>query len=606
MSSQWGLMRERRFRPLFFTQFLGAFNDNVFKTALITLIAFQAGRLTSADPRMLATVLPGLFILPFFAFSATSGLLADKLDKAAIARAVKIFEIGVMSLAAWGFLTNGLWELIAALFLMGVHSTVFGPVKYGYLPQHLRPDELVGGNGLIEMGTFVAILLGEVLGAWLAGGPQGGVHTSIAVVGVAILGYLASRGIPATPPVDPALKVNWNPFTETGNNLRFAHRNRTVWLSLLGISWFWFYGATMLAQFPTYAKDVLGGDETVFILLLTVFSIGIGTGSLLCERLSGHKVEIGLVPFGAIGLTVFGVDLFFATPAAGGGAHFTAFLANPGHWRMLADLGLLGLFGGFYCVPLYALIQTRSEKSHQSRVIAANNILNASFMVVSALVSVLLLMAGLTIPQLFLVTAIFNAVVAVYIYRLVPEFLYRLQKSGVEHIPEEGPAVIVCNHVSLVDPLVITAVSPRPIRFVMHRRIFEKPLLNFIFREYRTIPIAGAKEDAAVMQKAFEEVGRALDAGELVCIFPEGRITDTGEINRFRPGVARILERNPVPVVPLALRGLWGSFFSRKDGGRRPSPFSKIALAVGAPVPAAAATAEHLQSIVAALRGDWK
>jgi hypothetical protein len=618
MGSQWRLMREQRYRPLFFTQFLGAFNDNVFKTALITLIAFQAGRLTSADPKMLATVLPGLFILPFFVFSATSGLLADKLDKAAIARAVKVFEIGVMSLAAWGFLTNGLWELIAALFLMGVHSTVFGPVKYGYLPQHLHPDELVGGNALIEMGTFVAILLGEVLGAWLAGGPQGGVYTSIAVVGVAILGYLASRGIPATPPVDPALKVNWNPFTETWKNLRFAHGNRTVWLSLLGISWFWFYGATMLAQFPTYAKDVLGGDETVFILLLTVFSVGIGMGSLLCERLSGHKVEIGLVPFGAIGLTVFGVDLFFATPAAGAGMHFTAFLADPGHWRLLADLGLLGVFSGFYCVPLYALIQTRSEKSHQSRVIAANNILNASFMVVSALVSVLLLSAGLTIPQLFLVTAIFNAAVAVYIYGLVPEFLYRflawllvhsiyrLEKSGVEHIPEKGPAVIVCNHVSLVDSLVITAVSPRPIRFVMHRRIFEKPLLNFIFREYRTIPIASAKEDPVVMEKAFEEVGKALDAGELVCIFPEGTITQTGDINRFRPGVSRILERNPVPVVPLALRGLWGSFFSRHDGSRRPAPFSKIALAVGAPVQPALATPEQLQSIVTALRGDWK
>jgi hypothetical protein len=459
-----------------------------------------------------------------------------------------------------------------------------------------------------------------VLGAWLAGGPQGGVYTSIAVVGVAILGYLMSRGIPATPPVDPALKVNWNPFTETWNNLRFARRNRTVWLSLLGISWFWFYGATMLAQFPTYAKDVLGGDETVFILLLTVFSVGIGAGSLLCERLSGHKVEIGLVPFGAIGLTVFGVDLFFATPAPGGGAHFTAFLANPGHWRMLADLGLLGLFGGFYCVPLYALIQTRSEKSHQSRVIAANNILNASFMVVSALVSVLLFAAGLTIPQLFLATALFNAAVAVYIYRLVPEFLYRflawllvhsiyrLEKNGAEHIPDEGPAIIVCNHVSLVDPLVITAVSPRPIRFVMHKRIFEKPLLNFIFRDYRTIPIAGAKEDAVVMEQAFEEVARALDAGELVCIFPEGRITDTGDINPFRPGVSRILERNPVPVVPMALSGLWQSLFAhnRDKFKHLTRLFPRIRLAVGEPLAPQDVSPQGLHAAVHAMRGAWR
>lgn len=625
MSSQWGLMRERRFRPLFFTQFLGAFNDHVFKTALITLVTFRAGQLTSADPKMLATLLPGLFILPFFLFSATSGLLADKLDKAAIARAVKLFEIAVMTLAAWGFLTNGFWELVAALFLMGVHSTVFGPVKYGYLPQHLHPDELVGGNGLMESGTFVAILLGEVLGAWLAAAPQGGAFTSVTVIGLAILGYLASRGIPATPPVDPGLKVNWNPFTETWNNLRFARGNRTIWLSLLGISWFWFYGATLLAQFPAYAKEVLGGDESVFILLLTVFSVGIGAGSLLCERLSGHKVEIGLVPFGAIGLTVFGVDLFFATPAApaaAGGAHFTAFLASPGNWRLLADLVLLGLFGGFYIVPLYALIQTRSEKSHQSRIIAGNNILNASFMVVSALVSVLLFAAGLSIPQLFLATALFNAAVAVYIYGLVPEFLYRflawllvhsayrLEKSGAQHIPAEGPALIVCNHVSLVDPLVITAASSRPIRFVMHDRIFRIPILHFIFREYRAIPIASAKEDAVLMEKAFDEVAKALGAGELVCIFPEGRMTDSGEINPFRPGISRVLARNPVPVVPLAVRGLWGSLFSRDPGrgilGWLRSPFSRIALAVGAPVPPAAATPEELRSIVTALRGDWK
>jgi 1-acyl-sn-glycerol-3-phosphate acyltransferase len=626
VSNQWRLMRERRFSPLFFTQFLGAFNDNVFKTALITLVTFRAGQLTSASPRMLATLLPGLFILPFFLFSATSGLLADKLDKAAIARAVKVFEIAVMSLASWGFLTNGFWELVAALFLMGVHSTIFGPVKYGYLPQHLRPDELIGGNGMIEMGTFVAILLGEVLGAWLATAPHGGVLTSATVIGVAIIGYLASRGIPVTPPVDPALKVNWNPVTETVRNLRFAYGNRTVWLALLGISWFWFYGATLLAQFPAFAKEILGGDESVFILLLTIFSVGIGVGSLLCERLSGRKVEIGLVPFGAIGLTIFGVDLFLSSPespAGEGGMHFTYFLAGPGHLRLLADLALLGLFGGFYIVPLYALIQTRSQKSHQSRVIAANNILNAFFMVISALVSMLLFAAGLTIPQLFLAAALFNVAVAVYIYGLVPEFLYRflawllvhsiyrLQGSGWERIPETGPAVIVCNHVSFVDPLVITAASPRPIRFVMDYRIFRTPVMNFVFREYRAIPIASAKEDPVLMEKAFDEVAKALDAGELVCIFPEGKITETGDINRFRPGITRVLERNPVPVVPLALRGLWGSFFSRKAGRAMSNPlhlrpFSRIALAAGKPVPAAYATPEELQTIVTALRGDWK
>jgi 1-acyl-sn-glycerol-3-phosphate acyltransferase len=623
LSSQFQLLRERRFRPLFFTQFLGAFNDNVFKTALVTLVTFRTGTLTDIDPKTLATLLPGLFILPFFLFSATSGQLADKLEKSRIARAVKIFEIAVMSLAAWGFVAGSLWQLVLALFLMGLHSTVFGPVKYGYLPQHLKPEELVGGNGVIEMGTFVAILLGEVIGAWLAAIPQGGVATSVTVVGLAVLGWWASLGIPFTPPVDPGLRIGTNFAKETWLNLRFAAGNRTVWLSLLGISWFWFYGATLLAQFPVYAKDVLGGDESVFILLLTVFSLGIGAGSLLCERLSGRRVEIGLVPFGAIGLTVFGVDLYLASavPAASGGAHFTELLRQPGHWRLLADIALLGLFGGFYIVPLYALIQTRSEKSHQSRIIAANNILNALFMVVSALVSMLLFAAGLSIPQLFLATALFNAAVAIYVYSLVPEFLlrflawllvhtvYRLEKAGLERIPESGPAVIVCNHVSFVDPLVILAACPRPVRFVMDHRIFRTPVMSFVFRESRAIPIAPAKEDPALMERAFVEIEQALAAGELIGIFPEGRITDTGDINPFRPGISRILASSPVPVVPLALRGLWDSFFSRKGGPAmtdpgRLRPFRKIALVAGHAVAPAEATPEHLQQIVLALRGD--
>ena len=609
MSGQFQLMRERRFFPLFYTQFLGAFNDNVFKTALITLITFRAGELTSMDPKALATLLPGLFILPFFLFSATSGQLADKLEKSAIARAVKIFEIGVMSLAAWGFLAGSLWQLVTALFLMGLHSTVFGPVKYGYLPQHMRAEELIGANGLIESGTFVAILLGEVIGAWLATAHYGHRLTAATVIAVAVLGWWVSRAIPRTPPVAPELKVNWNPVTETWRNLKFAQGNRTVWLSLLGISWFWFYGATLLAQFPTYAKEVLGGDERTFIELLTLFSIGVGAGSLLCEKLSGHRVEIGLVPFGAIGLTLFGIDLWHAS---GAGA---------ATWRVLADIALLGLFGGFYIVPLYALIQTRSEKSHQSRIIAANNILNAFFMVVSAGVSIGLFAAGLTIPQLFLVTAIANAAVALFIYGLVPEFLlrflmwllvhsvYRLEKSGLERVPESGPALIVCNHVSFVDALVISAGCPRPIRFVMDHRIFRTPVMSFVFRHSRAIPIAPAKEDPALMERAFEEISGALAAGDLVGIFPEGKITDSGEMNPFRPGVSRILERNPVPVVPLALRGLWGSFFSRMGGSamsnpRHLRPFSRIGLAAGAPVAPAQATPQHLQELVAQLRGS--
>jgi 1-acyl-sn-glycerol-3-phosphate acyltransferase len=626
MSSQFQLMRERRFRPFFFTQFLGAFNDNVFKTALITLVTFRAGQLTDLDGKTLATLLPGLFILPFFLFSATSGQIADKFEKSAIARAVKVFEICVMLLAAWGFMANLLWPLVAALFLMGMHSTLFGPVKYAYLPQQLKQEELIGGNGMIEMGTFVAILIGEVLGAWLAISANGSVLTSVTIVGIAVLGYWVSRDIPLSPAADPGLKINWNPVTETWRNIAFVRKNRVVWLSILGISWFWFYGATILAQFPNYAKEVLGGDESVFILLLSVFSLGIGVGSLLCEKLSGNKVEIGLVPFGAIGLTLFGVDLYFASTALSAGAtpvDFAEFVKVLAHWRVLADIALLGLFGGFYIVPLYALIQTRSEKSHQSRVIAANNILNALFMVVSALVSMGLFALGLTIPQLFLATALFNAVVAIYIYTLVPEFLmrfivwmlihgvYRLKKQGIENIPEQGAALIACNHVSFVDALVLAAASPRPIRFIMDHRIFKIPVLNFVFREGRAIPIAPAKEDPKMLERAYDEVARALADGDLVGIFPEGGITQNGDIMPFKSGVTRILERSPVPVVPMALHNLWHSFFSRKDGPamtrlERFKPFREIGLVVGSPMPPETVTPESLRATIAALRGEAK
>lgn len=626
MSSQFQLMRERRFRPFFFTQFLGAFNDNVFKTALITLVTFQAGQLTELDGKTLATLLPGLFILPFFLFSATSGQIADKFDKAVVARAVKVFEIAVMALAAWGFMSRSLWPLVAALFLMGVHSTLFGPVKYAYLPQHLRQDELVGGNGMVEMGTFVAILVGQILGAWLATSSFGPTVTSAVVMSVAVLGYWVSRGIPVSPAADPELKINWNPLTETWRNLRFAKSNRTVWLSILGISWFWFYGATVLAQFPSYTKEVLHGDESVFILLLTVFSFGVGAGSLLCEKLSGHKVEIGLVPFGAIGLTVFGVDLYFYTPVTstpGAVQDFTVFLGHLANWLGLADIALLGLFGGFYIVPLYALIQTRSEKSHQSRVIAANNILNALFMVVSAGVSMLLFALGLSIPELFLATAVFNAVIAIYIYALVPEFLvrfivwllihtiYRLEPRGIdEHVPGEGGALIVCHHVRPIDLLAIMAACRRPIRFVVDRKVFKTPLLNFILRESRAIPVASAEEDPAMVLTALEEVAAALSAGELVAVFPDGGAAGDGEFHPFRPAVGAILERAPVPVVALSLSGLSERFFARDDDvvtkQPRRSVFSRIGLAAAPPLLPEHAAPDSLHALIAGLQADWK
>jgi 1-acyl-sn-glycerol-3-phosphate acyltransferase len=624
-ASQFALLRKRRFAPFFGVQFLGALNDNVFKQALVILLAYQTAKFTTLSTDLLQNVAQALFVLPFFLFSATAGQLADKYEKSRLISVTVLIELAVMTLGAVGFLFYSLPLLLLALFLGGVQSALFGPVKYAILPQHLREAELVGGNGLVEMGTSIAILVGMMLGGWLVSQAGWGIAAAaVATISFSAAGLLLSRLIPIAPAADPALKINWNPVTETWRNLRSLRSNRTVFLSILGISWFWFFGSMFITQFPNLSKDVLAGDEHVVTLLLVVFSVGIGLGSLLCERLSGHKVEIGLVPFGSIGLTLFAVDLYLALPAhlQHGPVSLGEFVRDAGHWRILADLVLIGMFGGFYIVPLYALIQTRSEPSHRSRVIAGNNILNALFMVAAALLAIGLFQAGLTIPQLFLATALLNAVVAIYIYTLVPEFLmrflvwllihsvYRLEKSGLEHIPEEGPAVLVCNHVSFVDALIIAAACRRPIRFVMDHHIFRIPVLNFVFRTGRAIPIASARENPELLERAYDEIARGLEQGDLIAIFPEGRITDTGELYPFRSGIRRIIDRTPVPVVPMALRGLWGNFFSRKYGAAmsKPSrlrPFSRIGLALGAPLEPRAVTPEGLQAQVLSLRGEW-
>lgn len=428
MSGQFKLLNERRFLPLFITQFLGAFNDNVLKNAMVILITFQGATMTHFDPALMVNACAGIFILPFFLFSATAGQLADKYEKSQLIRLVKVLEICIMIIAAAGFWLPNLPLLLTALFLMGMHSTLFGPLKYSILPQHLHEDELIGGNALIESGTFLAILFGTILGGTLIGlGENGRHYASAACFSIAVLGYFASRGVPLAPPPVPGLRINWNPLTETWRNLASAKQNRSVFLSILGISWFWFYGAMFLSQFPAFAKNHLGANESVVTLLLALFSIGIGLGSLLCEKLSRKQVEPGLVPLGSIGLTLFAVDLYFASPIAGAvsGLGATQFLAQPGSWRVVADLILIGVFGGFYCVPLYALLQTRSEASHRSRVIAGNNIVNALFMVVAAVLAIVLLGAGCSVPQLFLVTAVLNAFVAAYIYTLRPEFINR-------------------------------------------------------------------------------------------------------------------------------------------------------------------------------------
>lgn len=622
--SQFSLLRKRRFAPFFATQALGAFNDNAFRQSMIVLIGFHLG-LSIEQAGFYAMIAPAIFILPFFLFSASAGQIAEKFEKTRLIRYVKLFEIAAMGVAVYAFHAHQVWLLFVVLFLMGLHSTMFGPIKYAILPQALEQKELVGGNGLVEMGTSLAVLAGMMAGGSLmALGDVGVTAASTLVVAIAVIGYFTSRAIPLAPATAPDLKFNWNPFSETVRVMRYVTRDRTIFNAILGISWFWFFGTVFTAQLPAYTQVFLGGGEGVLNLTLALFSVGVGIGSLLCERLSGHKVEIGLVPFGSIGMTLFAVDLYFARPLAATLAGLGAweFVLAPGSVRVIIDLVLIGLFAGLFIVPLFALVQSRTDRSELSRVIAGNNILNALFMVVSAGLGLGLTALGLSIPQIFLVVAILNAAVAIYIYTLVPEFLmrflswilvntlYRIRTEGLDHIPEEGPALLVCNHVSYMDALIVAGSVRRPARFVMYHKIFNIPVLSFIFRTARAIPIAGAKEDPELLERAFDAIDAALAEGELVCLFPEGGLTADGEIATFRPGVERILARRPVPVVPLAIRGLWGSIFSRRDSrrGRARLPrrfWSRLVFVAGPPVAPEQASAEELERRVRELRGAW-
>ncbi|AIF46478.1 MFS transporter [Dyella japonica] len=622
--SQFNLLGSRRFAPFFWTQALGAFNDNAFRNAMVMLVAFQMG-LDDKTVSLYTNLAPALFILPYFLFSATAGQLAEKYEKSRIIRYVKLFEIAAMVIAAIGFYTHHTTLLLVVLFLMGLHSTTFGPIKYAILPQALKPDELVGGNGMVEMGTQLAMLIGMIAGnsLMLIHG-YGPIAASATTIVIAVLGYLASRRIPPAPATAPDLVFNWNPATETARVLGITRQDRRVFNAVLGISWFWFFGTVLIAQLPNYTRLNLGGDGSVNTLVLTLFSLGTGIGALLCERMSGHRVEVGLVPLGAFGLTAFGVDLYFAHPhlATVHGLDWLGFLHAAGTWRVVMDLTLIGVFSGFYVVPLFAYVQARTPRDRLSRVIAGNNILNALFICLASGFGLGLGALGLTAVQIFLAAALLNVIVAVYIFTIVPEFLmrfitwvlvntlYRVRVDGLENIPEEGPALLVCNHVSFMDPLVLMANLRRPARFVMYYKIFNIPVLKFVFHTAKAIPIAGQKEDPAVLQQAYDEVDAALAEGDLVCIFPEGGLTRDGDIAPFRPGVARILERRPVPVVPLALRGLWGSVWSRRDSmlhrARLPRRFrARVELVAGAPYAPADARLETLETRVRQLRGDF-
>ncbi len=629
--SQFALLRQRRFAPFFTVQALGAFNDNVYRQAIIGLL-FWLG-VSSQERTLYTNLAPALFILPYFLFSATAGQIAERLEKSRLIRITTAMEIAIMSVAAGGFLTQSMPVLLVALFGTGLQSALFGPVKYSILPSVLKPEELTGGNGLVEMGTSISILVGMICGGLIfkLAGQHGPEVAASAIVLLAITGNLVSRAIPRAEAGCPDLKIHWNPVPESIAIWKLTRKNRAVANSVMGVSWFWFVGTVLTAQLPTYAELNLGGaDTTLYVFVLALFSVGVGVGSLLCEKLSGRTVEIGLVPIGAFGISAFLLDLYFARSGLAplGGLGIDGFIQQPGSARIMFDLTGIGLSAGIFVVPLFALIQSRTPSHEMARVIAGMNIQNAAFIVLAAALGIAVQRhLDWNIPQVLLALGLLNALVALVIFTIVPEFLmrflswmlvrvlYRLRVRGVEqHVPDEGPALLVCNHVSYMDALILAASIPRPVRFVMYYRIFRIPVMSWIFRTAKAIPIAGAREDPALMQRAFDEIDATLAEGEIVCIFPEGALTRDGAIGPFKSGIERILQRRPVPVVPMALRGMWASMWSRRssagqagllDRMRAPRRFrAHVGVVAAAPQDGASADAASLEAAVRGLRGD--
>ena len=614
------LLKQRRFLPYFCTQFLGAFNDNIYKNALAILITYT---LAVENQGILLNVAAVAFILPFFLFGSTAGQLADKYEKSVLIQRIKIAEIIIMLVGCVALFLQSIALMMFVLFTLGAQSAFFGPIKYSILPQHLARHEILPGTAYVEAGTFISILLGTVLGGFLAGDASLTAYLMATLIGVSLLGWLSSQKIPSAKPAAPDLQISFNVWATSKEILKMVRSDDAIFKAILANSWFWFIGSIVLTQFPAFSKEVLNGNSDVATLLLTMFSIGIGLGSFACSKLSDGHVEIGLVPLGAIGMSIFTWQLgSTALPASENLRTLSELMAVAGAWHVVFNMGMIAFSAGMFIVPLYAFLQTRSDPEQRSRTIAANNIINAVFMVAAGILGALMLMLGRSVLDIFILAAILNALVTIYILysireyflRLVSKFLvrlvYRVKTVGFDNIPEEGAALLVCNHVSFVDPAIMFGEIPRPSRYVMYYKFYNIPIIRGLWRSVKAIPISTKREDPELLKKAFDDVAQGLENGELICIFPEGGISRNGEVAKFQPGVEDILKRTPVPVIPMALRGVWGIWFSRHLGRAMrgwPKAFRKeLTVVCGEPMPPEQATRLNLHEKVLALRGDEK
>jgi len=625
MKSLLRIFTSKRFLPIFIAQFGGALNDNLFKSAMLIIVAFQLTD-AAAQASTINNVAALLFILPYFLFSTLAGQLADRGDKAVMIQRNKIAEILIVLVGALALYLQSIPLLLFILFCLGTQSAMFGPNKYAVLPQLLQGKDLVTGNALIASGTFIAILTGTLIGGILAQQQSAWIWIATGCLVTAIGGYLASLKIPRIEIGSPDLKVDWNMLGQSIKLLTLARGQQRVWTAILGVSWFWFIGSGYLTQIPTIVRYIGGGDESVVTLFLALFIIGVGLGCALAAKLSSFVVEIGIAPIAMLLLGLTGLDLAqieaSQTLSLMG---INAFLDSPEGLRISLDILLIGIFGGAFALPMYTELQQASSLENRARIISINNVINAVFMVTSAILAIGILgVLQFQLSTYLVVISILNLIYAVFVFTRTPvqslrflaevfsRLFYRIESEEVAQLPEEGPALLVCNHVSYADPVVIFGASKRPIRFIMAKEIRNKAPFNLVFQASRTLAICSPLEDRKTYEETIREAANSLRNGELVMIFPEGRLSPDGEIGTFRRGVEKLLENAPVPVYPMAIRGIWGSFFSHGNGPALRSGFHlrlrrrAIQLKVGMAIPPEEVNALILQGHVETLRGDFR
>jgi len=594
-TTQLHLLASRRLLPLFVTQFLSAVNDNLFRNALIVYITYREAEV-SRSTEILVSLAIALFILPYFLFSATAGQLADKYEKSRLIRYVKLWEVLAMILAAVGFALDNVFFQLAVLFFLGLQSTFFGPVKYGILPDHLATDELMGGNALLEAGTFIAILIGTIAGGYLIIETHDGpMVVTVALLVLAILGWVASLFIPRARRATPDLAINPNILSETFGVIRYANAHRDLRLSIMGISWFWAVGAVYLSQIPNFAKGTLHANAQVENLFLVLFSVGIAVGSIICGRILRGEVTARLAPLSALGMALFTFDLYWSSGhAAASSAQELAgvreFLSHSANWRLAGDLFMIAVCGGLFIVPLYAILQARSEPGHRSRVVAANNILNALYIVLAGAASALLLLAGLSVLQVLLVVGAVNTIAAIAAILLVPgavlkavvaalfRLVYRVEVRGVENVAKAGERMVyVANHLSFLDGAILAAFLPgRPAFAVAANRVatwWLKPFLSLV----DAVPID------PLAPLATKTLIRVAEQGRPVVIFPEGRLTLTGALMKIYEGPGMIADMAKAKIVPVRLDGLQYTVFSRLRGKVRLRRFPLVTITIQEP-----------------------